>query len=96
MAWISDDWKQDDDAFYGYPIPVSVVGVPNSPDVSGFNHRWLFDDAFYGYPHVVRLTNNPYNIYLGELDVDEIYIGEELIWKNDGVNKIIINLLEGS
>lgn len=52
MAWTSDDWKQDSSVFYGYPIPVSAIGVPEIPDISGFNHPWIFDDAFYGYPHV--------------------------------------------
>lgn len=51
MAWTSDDWKQDSSIFYGYPIPVSAVGVPEIPDISGFNHPWIFDDLFYGYPH---------------------------------------------
>ena len=51
MAWTSDDWKQDSSVFYGYPIPVSAVGVPEIPDISDFGHPWIFDNLFYDYPH---------------------------------------------
>ena len=88
MAWTTEEWKQDDAVFYGYPIPVSV-SAPEVIRKSLLPSKWSFDNAFYGYPHVVKQLDNPINIMYGQIPVQKVYLGTELIWKRGGINKIM-------
>lgn len=49
MAWTSDEWRQNDDQFYGYPIPLNT-SAPETIDKSKLPTIWNFGSAFYGYP----------------------------------------------
>ncbi|GEM_PF-5442905 len=53
MAWSTEEWHQDDDIFYGYPIPAESP-APELIDKSQLPSRWIFDDQFYGYPYITN------------------------------------------
>ena len=77
----------------GYFIPSEDVS-PFSLD--GFDSVWLFNDKFNGYPHPAEFPpENPLNLMLGSVSVQCAYLGMELIWKRNGINKIAVgNLLQ--
>lgn len=51
MTWTSDNWEQDDSAFYGYPLPLNC-SAPVPYDRQNVRTFWIFDNTFYGYPHI--------------------------------------------
>lgn len=79
-----------DNTFYHYP---HIASAPEVSDKSKLPIKWLFDKAFYGYPHVLNLLINPLNILFGIIPVEYVYLGTELIWKRDGINKILTGSL---
>lgn len=81
-----------EDKNLGFPC-INVIDPPNSIDISKTNSIWEFSNSInLGFPYIrIAIPSiNPYNMYIGNIPVQEIYIGEELIWKLNGINKIIM------
>lgn len=78
-------WKK---SASGYFIPSEDI----SPfSIDGFATIWLFNENFDGYPHPTEFpAENPYFMYIGTRPVEELFIGETLIWKDKGINTITI------
>ena len=53
MAWSTEEWHQDDDIFYGYPIPAESP-APELINKSELPSRWILNTIFYGYPYITR------------------------------------------
>lgn len=93
MAWTSEYFKQDDNIFYGYPIPLNTL-APEIIDKSQLPTKWIFDNAFYGYPHVIPpadiSSGNKLVLILGTTPVQKAYLGIKLVWEKDrNINDII-------
>ena len=52
MSWSYQDWKQDDDIFYGYITPLRSAEYYQF-DATGVFCGFKTDSQFYGYPHTV-------------------------------------------
>ena len=52
MSWSYQDWKQDDDVFYGYITPLKSAEYDQF-DINEIFFSHKIDSQFYGYPHTV-------------------------------------------
>ena len=52
MSWSYQDWKQDDDIFYGYITPLKSAEYDQF-DINEVFCGYKIDSQFYGYPHTV-------------------------------------------
>ena len=92
LSEVKTIWAFSDETNFGLPF-ISNTGLALQADLSEVKTIWAFsDETNFGFPYIKEapVITNPLTIMIGSIPAKRIYMGSELIWVKDGINKIII------
>jgi len=94
MNWASEIWEQDDSLNHGFPFPADAGAAPRV-NVSTMKTPWAFrSDVNNGFPYIAIFKSNPFRLMVGRRKVLKVYLGTQLVWQLNGINRIRIGSKE--